>query len=84
MAVACIRYDAGPLETLAPRTQGLTVIRDVAAQTGSTYVDLRAAFKGPDHAYDETQYLASDGIHPNAGGHEKIAAALAEVAPKGM
>jgi lysophospholipase L1-like esterase len=61
-----------------------TAIRDVAARTGSTYVDLRAAFKGPDYAYDETHYLASDGIHPNATGHAKIAVALAEVAPKGM
>ncbi len=61
-----------------------TVIRDVAAETGSTYVDLRAAFKGPDYAYDETHYLATDGIHPNASGHQRIAAALSEVAPKGM
>lgn len=61
-----------------------TVIRDVAAQTGSAYVDLRAAFKGPDYASDETQYLATDGIHPNATGHQKIAAALAEVAQKRM
>lgn len=61
-----------------------TVIREVAAQTGSAYVDLRAAFKGPDYAYDETHYLATDGIHPNATGHQKIAAALAEVARKQM
>lgn len=60
------------------------VIRDVAAQTGSAYVDLRAAFKGPDYAYDETPYLATDGIHPNATGHRKIAAALGEVAQKWM
>jgi lysophospholipase L1-like esterase len=61
-----------------------TVIREVAAQTGSAYVDLRAAFKGPDYAYDETHYLATDGIHPNATGHQKIAAALGEVAQKRM
>jgi lysophospholipase L1-like esterase len=61
-----------------------TVIREVAAQTGSAYVDLRAAFKGPDYAYDETHYLATDGIHPNATGHQKIAAALGEVAQKQM
>src|SRR5262245_45453131 len=49
-----------------------TAIRDVAAQTGSAYVDLRAAFKGPDYAYDETHYLAADGDHPNAAGHAQI------------
>ena len=56
-----------------------TVIREVAARTGSSYVDLRAAFKGPDYTYDETHYLAPDGDHPNAAGHEKIASALVEV-----
>jgi acyl-CoA thioesterase I len=56
-----------------------TAIRDVAAQTGSEYVDLRAAFKGPDYAYDETKYLAPDGDHPNAAGHRQIAAALVTV-----
>ncbi len=56
-----------------------TVIREVAAQTGSSYVDLRAAFKGPDYTYDETHYLAPDGDHPNAAGHEKIASALVDV-----
>jgi lysophospholipase L1-like esterase len=59
-----------------------TEIREIAAQTGSAYVDLRAAFKGPDYAYDETHYLATDGIHPNAAGHQQIAAALGEVAQK--
>ena len=61
-----------------------TVIRDVAAQTGSGYVDLRAAFKGPDYTYDETHYLAADGDHPNAAGHRQIAAALGEVVQKRM
>jgi lysophospholipase L1-like esterase len=50
-----------------------------AAQTGSAYVDLRAAFKGPDYHEDETQYLASDGDHPNAAGHQKIAVAVDQV-----
>jgi acyl-CoA thioesterase-1 len=56
-----------------------TVIKGTAAQTDSAYVDLRAAFKGPDYAYDETRYLASDGDHPNAAGHQQIAAALNDV-----
>lgn len=56
-----------------------TTIKTVAAETGSAYVDLRAAFKGPDYAYDETHYLASDGDHPNAAGHQQIAVALDQV-----
>ena len=56
-----------------------TAIKTVAAQTKSAYVDLRAAFKGPNYSYDETQYLASDGDHPNAAGHQKIASALEKV-----
>ena len=56
-----------------------TAIKDTATSTGSAYVDLRAAFKGPDYAYDETHYLASDGDHPNAAGHQQIAAATVAV-----
>lgn len=56
-----------------------TVIRSTAAETGSAYVDLRAAFKGPDYSYDETHYLSSDGDHPNAEGHQKIAEATQAV-----
>ena len=50
-----------------------TVIKSTAARSGSAYVDLRAAFKGPDYAYDESHYLSSDGDHPNAAGHQMIA-----------
>jgi acyl-CoA thioesterase-1 len=49
------------------------VIRATASDTGSAYVDLRAAFMGPDYAYDETHFLAADGDHPNASGHRQIA-----------
>jgi lysophospholipase L1-like esterase len=59
-----------------------TVVKGTAAQTGSAYVDLRAAFKGPDYADDETRFLASDGDHPNAVGHEQIAAAVVDVVTK--
>lgn len=55
------------------------VIRQTAAATGSAYVDLRSAFKGPDYAYDETHYLAPDGDHPNASGHQRIAQAVVDV-----
>jgi lysophospholipase L1-like esterase len=60
------------------------VIKSTAAATGSAYVDLRAAFKGPDYSYDETHYLSSDGDHPNAAGHEKIATATEAVIEKAL
>jgi len=54
-----------------------TAIKSVATASGSVYVDLRAAFKGPDYAYDETHFLSDDGDHPNAAGHQRIAEATA-------
>lgn len=56
-----------------------TIIKATAAESGSAYVDLRAAFKGPDYEFDETHYLSNDGDHPNAAGHEQIAAAVVDV-----
>ncbi|MFI5042945.1 MAG: SGNH/GDSL hydrolase family protein [Acidimicrobiales bacterium] len=56
-----------------------TAIKATAAHSGSAYVDLRAAFKGPDYTYDETHYLSNDGDHPNAAGHQQIAAATQAV-----
>jgi acyl-CoA thioesterase I len=58
------------------------VIKSTAARSGSAYVDLRAAFKGPDYAYDESHYLSSDGDHPNAAGQQKIAEATEGVIQK--
>lgn len=60
------------------------VIRSTAAKSGSAYVDLRGAFKGPDYAYDETRYLSSDGDHPNAAGHKQIALAAEAVIEKAL
>jgi len=60
------------------------VIKSVAARSRSTYVDLRAAFKGPNYAYDETQYLSNDGDHPNAAGHKRIATAATAVIEKAL
>jgi lysophospholipase L1-like esterase len=53
-------------------------IRSVAQLMHTIYVDLRTAFRGPDDAWDETHLLASDGDHPNAAGHQRIAEAIAE------
>jgi acyl-CoA thioesterase-1 len=56
-----------------------TVIKSTAADSHSGYVDLRAAFKGPNYTYDETHYLSNDGDHPNAAGHQRIAEATEAV-----
>ena len=53
-----------------------SIIQATASETGSSYVDLRAAFKGPDYSYDETHFLSADGDHPSAAGHEQIAKAV--------
>jgi lysophospholipase L1-like esterase len=57
-------------------------IKRVASHSGSAYVDLRAAFKGPDYDADETRFLATDGDHPNAAGHQRIAKATDAVIEK--
>jgi acyl-CoA thioesterase I len=67
-------------EEMTDRVDG--IIQATAVADGARYVDLRAAFKGPDYAYDETHFLSSDGDHPNAAGHRQIARAVdAVVAP---
>ena len=59
-------------------------IKSVAAADGSAYVDLRAAFKGPTYTFDETHYLSNDGDHPNAAGHQQIAAATDAIVEKAL
>ena len=61
-----------------------TAIKKTASRSRSAYVDLRAAFKGPNYAYDETHYLSSDGDHPNAKGHKQIASAADAVIDKAL
>jgi acyl-CoA thioesterase-1 len=77
-------YAAEQGEAYVATVQKLTddvnaAVKSVAADSGSAYVDLRAAFKGPDYSYDETHYLSDDGDHPNASGHQRIAAAIVDV-----
>ena len=52
-------------------------IQALAHASGATYVNLRTAFRGPNGTEDETYLLAPDGDHPNAAGHQRIAAAIA-------
>lgn len=54
-------------------------IKTTADQNGSSYVSERRAFKGPSFGSIESHYLASDGEHPNATGHQAIATATEAV-----
>jgi lysophospholipase L1-like esterase len=81
------KYAAGKGDAYVAAAEQVTAdvnaaIKSTAARSHSAYVDLRAAFKGPDYAYDETHYLSSDGDHPNAAGHRKIAQAAQAVIEK--
>jgi len=83
------RYAAARGEAYVAAAEQVTdqvnsVIKSTAARSHSAYVDLRAAFKGPNYAYDETRYLSNDGDHPNAAGHRRIAAAAEAVIEKAL
>lgn len=52
------------------------LVRSVAGSADASWVDLQTAFRGPDHDADETQFLAPDGDHPNAAGHQRISQAI--------
>jgi lysophospholipase L1-like esterase len=54
-------------------------IKATATQSGSAFVSERRAFKGPSFGYIESHYLATDGEHPNADGHQTIATATETV-----
>jgi lysophospholipase L1-like esterase len=83
------KYATGKGEAYVAAAEEMTdrvnrVIKSTADESGSAYVDLRAAFKGPDYAYDETRYLSNDGDHPNAAGHQQIAKAAEAVIEKSL
>jgi lysophospholipase L1-like esterase len=57
-------------------------IKTAATESGSAYVSERRAFKGPSFGYIESHYLAADGEHPNAAGHQAIATTTETVIEK--
>ena len=54
-------------------------IKTTADQNRSAYVSEQRAFKGPSYGYIESHYLAADGEHPSAAGHQAIATATEAV-----
>lgn len=54
------------------------VLAEVAAEYGVVCVDLYPAFKGQGDV-DPTPWLASDGDHPNAAGHVRIAGTITDL-----
>jgi lysophospholipase L1-like esterase len=54
-------------------------IKTTATDSNSAYVSERRAFKGPGFGYIESHYLATDGEHPNARGHQAISTATESV-----
>ncbi|MEO6822040.1 MAG: SGNH/GDSL hydrolase family protein [Candidatus Nanopelagicales bacterium] len=57
------------------------VLRQVARSHGVRYVDLVQPFLGPRGDADDTNLLAPDGDHPDATGHQVIAAAILQAVP---
>ena len=53
-------------------------VQQVAATTGSVYVDAYSPFKGPTGTRDPTATCSIDGDHPNASGHALLAAAVVD------
>ncbi|WP_433796612.1 SGNH/GDSL hydrolase family protein [Actinoplanes sp. CA-252034] len=71
-AVGLDTYGAEGLEEAKRATRYCNdALREAAERSGATYLDTSAAF-----ASDPTGFLGPDGDHPNAAGHEAIAALL--------
>ena len=68
---------AAYVEAAEAVTTGINhTIESVATARHCTYVSLVRAFRGSRESRDETRLLASDGEHPNARGHRRIASAI--------
>ncbi len=83
--VARSSYPDGGLAAAQRLTRRVNAaLRDVAVQSGATYVDLYAGFNGPEAKGDITHLLALDGDHPNADGQALIARLLAAAGLAGL
>jgi acyl-CoA thioesterase-1 len=58
-------------------------LRRAAGESGARYVPTSPVFTGDQHDQDPTTLLADDGDHPNAQGHQAIAATLFAAQPTG-
>ncbi|GAA0584453.1 hypothetical protein GCM10010172_81790 [Paractinoplanes ferrugineus] len=75
--VGADEYGPSGVRAAADATAAINnALKSAAAQTGASYVSTFSAFHGPAGDQDPTTLLASDGDHPNAAGHEAIAALL--------
>lgn len=52
------------------------MVVEVAASQKAIYADFSTPFIGTDGSADPTDLLASDGDHPNAAGHARLADAV--------
>jgi lysophospholipase L1-like esterase len=83
-AVAQKNYDAAERRAATLATTYLNDALAAAAKAAdATYVSTLTAFKGKDGRTDPTPLLESDGDHPNAAGHKKIADAITAALPRG-
>lgn len=75
--VGAAAYGADGMRDAARATDLVNhALQAAATRTGATYVPTAPAFHGDDGSHDPTGLLAPDGDHPDAAGHEAIAALI--------
>jgi acyl-CoA thioesterase-1 len=83
-AVGLATYGAdGERSAVAATRYANRALREAADDSGARYVPTTPVFKGDQRDEDPTALLAGDGDHPNAKGHQAIAAAVFAALPDG-